>query len=60
MVGTAEAALALQEQLWKAGYYAPAIRPPTVPAGACRLRVTVTAAHTADHIDGFLKALGPA
>jgi len=60
MVGTAEAALALQERLWKAGYFAPAMRPPTVPAGACRLRVSVTAAHTADHIDGFLKALGPA
>ena len=60
LVGSAEAALALQARLWEAGYYAPAMRPPTVPAGACRLRLTVTAAHSAAHIDAFLHALGRA
>ena len=60
LVGSAEAAVALQARLWEAGYYAPAMRPPTVPAGACRLRLTVTAAHSDQHIDGFLRALGHA
>jgi 8-amino-7-oxononanoate synthase len=60
MLGPAEAALRVQDRLWEAGYYAPAIRPPTVPAGLCRLRVSVSAAHTATHIAGFLNALGAA
>jgi 8-amino-7-oxononanoate synthase len=60
MLGSAEAAVAVQEGLWEAGYYAPAIRPPTVPAGACRLRVSVSAAHSTAQIDGFLAALGKA
>jgi glycine C-acetyltransferase/8-amino-7-oxononanoate synthase len=58
VLGSAEAALAQQQRLWDAGYYAPAIRPPTVPAGACRLRLSVTAEHSAGQIDGFLAALG--
>jgi 8-amino-7-oxononanoate synthase len=60
MLGTAAAAVRLQERLWEAGYYAPAIRPPTVPAGLCRLRVSVSASHSAAQIDGFLAALGTA
>ncbi len=58
IIGPADKALALQERLWEAGYFAPAIRPPTVPAGLCRLRLSITSAHSSSHIDGFLDALG--
>jgi 8-amino-7-oxononanoate synthase len=50
--------LALEQKLWRAGYYVPAMRPPTVPAGACRLRLSVNAEHSDAHIEGVLKALG--
>lgn len=45
LVGDEPAALALAAQLRAAGHYAPAIRPPTVPPGQCRLRLTATLAH---------------
>lgn len=46
VVGAADQAVALAEELWSRGIYAPAIRPPSVPAGACRLRISLTAGHT--------------
>jgi len=39
------------------GLFVPAIRYPTVPRGAARLRVTLTAAHTAGDVASLLKAL---
>jgi 8-amino-7-oxononanoate synthase len=39
------------------GILAPAIRPPTVAPDACRLRVSITAAHTPEQIDHLLAAL---
>lgn len=45
LVGDQAPTLALAEALRAAGHYAPAIRPPTVPAGSCRLRLTLTLAH---------------
>ena len=45
--------LGLQER----GIYIPAIRPPTVPTGTSRLRVTVTASHSLEQIDRALKAI---
>jgi 8-amino-7-oxononanoate synthase len=46
IVGSEAAALALAAALGALGHHAPAIRPPTVPEGGCRLRLTLTRAHT--------------
>ena len=46
IVGHETAALALAASLRDLGHHAPAIRPPTVPEGGCRLRLTLTRAHT--------------
>lgn len=56
-VGEAGAAIKLSQKLWDAGFYVPAVRPPTVPAGTARLRFTVSANHTEDDIDRLLSAL---
>ncbi len=46
IIGGEAEALALSADLRDAGHWAPAIRPPTVPLGQCRLRITVTTGHT--------------
>jgi len=53
--GTVKKTMALSEYLYRAGIYAPAIRPPTVPEP--RIRLTVTAAHTEGQIERLLKVL---
>lgn len=57
MAGEAERAVRWSRALLEEGVFVPAIRPPTVPAGTARLRVTVTAAHTDEDIDRCLAAL---
>jgi 8-amino-7-oxononanoate synthase len=57
LIGDAEAALRLSETLLSHGIYAPAIRPPTVPAGTSRIRLSVTAGHTPAQIDHLLEVL---
>ena len=60
IAGTAEAALALSGKLREAGFWATPIRPPTVPQGTARVRLTFTAAHTEQDLDRLLDALGAA
>ncbi|MBF0282587.1 MAG: 8-amino-7-oxononanoate synthase [Zetaproteobacteria bacterium] len=55
--GSDEAALAAAERLKEAGFFVPAIRPPTVPEGSARLRVTLSAAHERGQIEGLIQAL---
>ncbi|RVU30371.1 8-amino-7-oxononanoate synthase [Neptunomonas marina] len=57
VVGDADKALKMSEQLKAQGIYISAIRPPTVPAGSARLRVTLSAAHTEAQVDRLLAAL---
>ncbi len=57
IVGDNEAAVTLSKALWERGLWVPAIRPPTVPKGTARLRISVSAAHTAGDIDHLLSAL---
>ncbi|MEQ8211868.1 MAG: 8-amino-7-oxononanoate synthase [Lacipirellulaceae bacterium] len=57
-VGSAERAILLGKRLREAGYWVPAIRPPSVPEGQSLLRLSLTAAHTEEMISGLLAALG--
>ena len=57
VIGSESAALAASEALRSQGLWIPAIRPPTVPAGTSRLRITFSAAHSDDDVDRLLEAL---
>lgn len=57
MAGTAENAMALHFALKSQGLLVNAIRPPSVPVNACRLRVTLSAVHTETQIDQLLEGL---
>lgn len=60
VIGDNALTLQIANRLLDQGYWVPAIRPPTVPAGSARLRVSLSAAHTPTQIDGLLQALGKA
>jgi 8-amino-7-oxononanoate synthase len=57
VIGDAKTTLAAAEFLLENRVYAPAIRPPTVPENLCRLRFSVTAAHTVADIDEALSVM---
>lgn len=57
ILGSTEKALSASRWLRRHGILVPAIRPPTVPRGAARLRLTFSAAHTEAHVDRLLEAL---
>jgi 8-amino-7-oxononanoate synthase len=56
-LGGAEETLRVGQALRERGFLVGAVRPPTVPMGSARLRITVSAAHTAEQIDRLLDAL---
>ncbi len=57
IVGTDPRVIEVSAQLAKSGFYIPAIRPPTVPEGTARLRISLSAAHEAEMIDELLIAI---
>ncbi|MEE4173057.1 MAG: 8-amino-7-oxononanoate synthase [Xanthomonadales bacterium] len=60
VIGAEEDALALSAALEERGYLVTAIRPPTVPVGTSRLRITLSAAHAPEQVIGLLDALAGA
>ena len=60
MVGDAHRALTLCERALEGGVFAQAIRPPTVPHGTSRLRLTVMANHRADELEAAARVIGRA
>lgn len=57
VLGAAADALTASQVLLERGFLVAAIRPPTVPAGTARLRVTLSAAHSEKDVDRLLEAL---
>lgn len=57
LVGSDTHALAMAAALEARGYWVAPIRPPTVPEDSARLRITLSAAHDAQQVDGLLDAL---
>ncbi|HEY9380042.1 MAG TPA: aminotransferase class I/II-fold pyridoxal phosphate-dependent enzyme, partial [Burkholderiales bacterium] len=57
IVGESKPALELSRQLCEAGIWVPAIRPPTVPMGTARLRISLSAAHTEAQVQRLVAAL---
>jgi 7-keto-8-aminopelargonate synthetase-like enzyme len=57
VLGSEEAALLASARLLERGYWVPAIRPPTVPPGTSRLRVTLSASHEEEDVAGLANEL---
>jgi len=60
VIGEADDAMALCERLLEDGLFAQAIRPPTVPPGTCRLRLTVMATHAIADLRRAARSIGTA
>ena len=57
LIGNTKKTLALRDYLRKEGIWAPAIRPPTVPKGASRLRLSVLATHSRSQLMSFVRIM---
>jgi 8-amino-7-oxononanoate synthase len=57
ILGSNANALAVAKLLDEMGYWIPAIRPPTVPTGSARLRITFSANHSIEDLQGLIEAL---
>jgi glycine C-acetyltransferase len=60
LIGEPHKAVAMAERLLEQGIFIQAIRPPAVPAGTSRLRLTVTAAHDREDLARALEKIGAA
>ena len=58
MIGESDATMRVGAELRERGILVGAVRPPTVPLGTSRLRITISAAHTDSDIDRLLDSLG--
>lgn len=58
IVGSDAEAVAASARLRNEGLFVPAIRPPTVPDGTARLRISLNASHTLEQIEGLASAIG--
>jgi len=57
VIGSEADALRVSGALLQMGFHVPAIRPPTVPPGTCRLRVALSAAHSYEDVDALADAI---
>ena len=57
IIGSAEKATAVSKKLFEKGFFVAAIRPPTVPSGSARLRISLQSGHTIDQIDSLVDAI---
>jgi 8-amino-7-oxononanoate synthase len=57
IIGSNDDAICVSESLLQRGILVPAIRPPTVPKGTARLRVSLSAAHTPEDVGMLVDAL---
>lgn len=57
LIGSNAEAIAVSERLAERGLLVPAIRPPTVPQGTARLRISLSAAHSEDDVGRLVEAL---
>ncbi|MEZ0152978.1 MAG: 8-amino-7-oxononanoate synthase [Candidatus Reddybacter sp.] len=60
LIGDDEKVIKIGEYLLEAGFWTGAIRPPTVPVGSARLRITLTAEHETQQVDALLDTLARA
>ncbi|MGH7616967.1 MAG: 8-amino-7-oxononanoate synthase [Gemmatimonadaceae bacterium] len=60
VIGDETRTMQIGESLARRGYLVGAVRPPTVPQGGSRLRITASAAHTREQIEGLARALADA
>ena len=57
IIGSSEKTVAMSQQLLDKNILISAIRPPTVPEGTSRLRITFSATHSEEHVDKLLDVL---
>ena len=57
LIGDSEKSVAISEQLKEMGYYALPIRPPTVPEGSARIRISLTAQFTVEEATSLVETL---
>jgi 8-amino-7-oxononanoate synthase len=57
IIGSNQETLAVSEALRERGIWVPAVRPPTVPKGEARLRISLSAAHTVEDVAWLVQVL---